>query len=109
MPAGEALQQGLHKLAEVMHPVGEPLMNPLHIGLPIHCHPLRHQLPRTGQLLGHGRNISLRIKRPQPFEQLLIRQRHLRPRRDFEQDVEMIAHDAVSQHPAAEKFSIIRM
>ena len=103
VPAGEALQQRFHKLREIVHPIGEALVNALHVGLAVDRLTLRHQLPRRRQFLGHHRHLGLRIQASQPLQQLGIGQRHLRPRRHLQQDVEMIAHQAVSENPATRK------
>jgi hypothetical protein len=55
------------------------------------------------ELSGHLRHEGLGVERPEAAQQFPIGDPVLRQRRHFEQQVEMVVHQAVGGHPAAGK------
>ena len=52
------------------------------------------------QFLGDLRHLRLAVENAQPLKQLLIRNATLRHRRHFQQEMEVVGHQAIRQHPA---------
>jgi hypothetical protein len=70
-----------------MYPVGETGVDFLH-------QPVVFSLPRFFEFLGHRRDESLGVNRSETFQQFLVGNPVRRQRRHFEQEVEVVGHDA---------------
>ena len=76
-PTGEALQQGLHELREIVRTVSETGVD--------FRHPLVPALaPSFRKLLGHTRDKRIGIRRGKTFQKFFIRKPSLRHRWDFQ-------------------------
>ncbi|MEX1049378.1 MAG: hypothetical protein WED15_07610 [Akkermansiaceae bacterium] len=103
-PAREANQQPFHELAQIVHPVGETGVDLRQAGLVETA--VVPSLSRLRQFRRHPGHKCLGIECPEALQQQLVAQPTLRHRRDFQQDMEMVGHDAVRQNPAAGKVLI---
>ena len=101
VPAGEALEEGFHEFAEVVHAVGVALMDALDAGFATGGVALRDDGAGFGEFPGDLGDGGFGVEGAKAFEEDLVGDAGGGLRRDFQQEVDVVAHDAVGEHAAA--------